>query len=78
MKSAKRLRAAWDYEPDTPVCRNCSGYRKAAMRVHMPRDRALVGPICGKGGFPIQPGGCCDKWSCRKSGEKLGEMHDGR
>lgn len=71
MNSADRLKARWNYDPDTPRCGNCAGYRRAAMRVHMPREQALVGPMCAKGKFPVQPTGSCDKWSHRLTGERL-------
>lgn len=73
---AQRLRAAWDYDDDTPRCATCSGYRKPALREHMPRQQAIAAATCGKGGFPIKATGCCDKWTERNTGERLQRQED--
>jgi hypothetical protein len=68
--AAEKHRIAWGYEPNTPVCRNCVGYRKATIVPGAPREKVLVKATCSKGGFAIEAGGCCDKWSSR-GGERL-------
>lgn len=68
--AAEKRRIAWGYEAHTPVCCNCVGYRKATVVPGAPPGKALVRAVCSKGGFAIEPGGCCDKWSSR-GGERL-------
>jgi hypothetical protein len=67
MKQPDRLRIAWNYEPSTPVCCQCSGFRKSTMDM---KSRKMLPPQCKKGGFDVRPNGCCDKWSSR-TGERL-------
>lgn len=70
MTKPDRLRVEWAYEPDTPLCCNCVGYRKARM-AHDDRGAVVLQPAkCGKGGFPVHPLGCCNKWSSKR-GERL-------
>jgi hypothetical protein len=70
MSQAERRRIAWGYEPDTPLCCNCVGYRKAQVDPKAPPGSQLIKPRCRKGGFHVKPNGCCDKWSSR-DGERL-------
>ena len=68
--AAAKHRIAWGYEAHTPLCCNCVGYRKATVVPGAARDKAAFKPMCSKGGFAIEPNGCCDKWSSR-GGERL-------
>jgi hypothetical protein len=70
MSAAEKCRVAWHYEPHTPVCCNCVGYRKAHVNAGASREKVLVKATCAKGGFAVEAGGCCDKWSSRH-GERL-------
>lgn len=65
-KAVEQRRVRWGYEPNTPQCCNCIGYRKAKM----PSPTEIVPPMCGPGGFAVQANGCCDKWKSRR-GERL-------
>lgn len=69
--AAEKRRVAWGYEPNTPLCLNCSGYRKAKMQPGAKRDQVLVPATCAKGGFTVESLGCCDKWSSKVTGERL-------
>lgn len=68
--AAERRRVAWGYEKDTPVCCNCSGYRKARIDTKAQKGQQLTAPSCAKGGFTVSANACCDKWSSR-TGERL-------
>ncbi len=70
-KAAER-RKLWGYESHTPRCSNCSAFRKARLRTDAaaPADR-IERAQCKKGGFDIEPHGCCDKWQSQSTGERL-------
>lgn len=65
--SEEKRRAAWGYEPNTPVCATCSKYRKARIT---PKDRAEPS-FCAGGKFVVHASGCCDRWKDKKTGEGL-------
>lgn len=74
--AAERRRIAWGYEEQTPLCCNCSGYRKARIDTKASKGQQLTAPTCAKGGFTVSANACCDKWSS-KTGERL-MTHDAR
>lgn len=63
-------RAKWGYESSTPICATCSGYRKAAVTPHA-KGPTLEPPLCVPGRSHVTPGGCCNKWRDKKTGERL-------
>lgn len=63
--TAEQRRAQWNYETRTPLCCNCAGYKKATIDA-----KGAHRPKCKKGGFEVEAGACCDKWSSR-TGERL-------
>lgn len=64
----ERLKLQWGYEDRTPRCSNCAGWRKPSMD---PVASTVTPATCSKGGFVVRADGCCDKWSDKRSGERL-------
>lgn len=64
------LQKRWNYEPSTPMCCNCVGYRKGSVSHDERGVAVLQPPFCLKGKFNVKANGCCDKWSSR-DGERL-------
>ena len=72
MTAADKRKVAWGYEPSTPQCWNCVGYRKARTTHDRNTGAVVAQPaFCNKGKFVVESHGCCDKWSGR-DGERLG------
>lgn len=68
---AEERRIAWGYEPFTPHCGSCVGYRRPRVSLEAPPEQRLQRAKCSKGGFEVDAHGCCDKWSSRVTGERL-------
>lgn len=59
-------RVRWGYEDDTPICATCRNYRKARVT-----PKRLDPAFCAAGKFTVKPGGSCDRWKDRKTGQGL-------
>lgn len=70
MSAAEKRRVAWAYAPNTPMCCNCVGYRKAKFDHNAEGSPTLHAAKCIKGRFEVVANGCCNKWSSR-DGERL-------
>jgi hypothetical protein len=64
-----RVKRTIGYDPDTPRCSTCRGYR-APVLLSKGRGAGLSDPWCGVHAVPIRPVGCCDSWIGR-DGETL-------
>ena len=61
-----KRRLAWGYDPTTPTCGSCRNYCRARISSGKAQP-----PWCKAGRFSVNPGGSCDKWVDRKTGERL-------
>jgi hypothetical protein len=78
-KKAQRARERQNYEQHPPRCSSCSQFAREqrASKAVVVMGQKLAPPLqylpahCKIGGFAVSPGGICDEWEHRATGEVL-------